>query len=204
MAVSSHSELKKPAALCKMWIKHVPSSYMGCGWLTSCQNSKESMPSDVDVQRYEHLSGVEIPIIDEERVELLIGTSAPELHVFTEVGKGDSTKPWAGKTPLGWVLFGCDQERSDEVQTNQVNLICTGDLDMISEQICPCQFEHSDSFMDSDACLPSVDDEKALESMKSSCRLVNGHYSLRLPWRVGCPRLTNNYHVALSRLKSLG
>ena len=40
--------------------------------------------------------------------------------------------------------------------------------------------------------------------METSCKLVNGHYSMRLPWREGFPRLPNNYNVALSRLRSLG
>ena len=164
----------------------------------------DSIPSAADLTSHEHLSGIKIPIIGEDKVELLIGTGAPELHVFSEIRKGDSTKPWAGKTPLGWVLFGCDQDRPDETQINHVNLIRTCSLDMISEQICPCQFEHSELFTDSDACLPSIDDEKALCSMQNSCKLVNGHYSMRLPWKDGCPRLPNNYHLALSRLKGLG
>ena len=36
--------------------------------------------------------------------------------------------------------------------------------------------------------------------MEFSCELREGHYSMRLPWKDGCPKLSNNYNMTLSRL----
>ena len=163
-----------------------------------------SIPSSDNLLRHEHLADVHIPDIDENEVELIIGTGSPELHVFSEVRRGDATKPWAGKSPLGWVLFGRDNTCLEQEPINHVSLITTQRLDLVSDAICPCQFDHADLFTDSDERLPSQDDERSIDVMKSSCELRDGHYSMRLPWRDGCPKLPNNYNMALSRLKSLG
>ena len=164
-----------------------------------------SIPSTTDALRYEHLAGIEISDISGDKVELLIGTGTPELHVFLEVRRGDEAKPWAGKTPLGWVLFGHETYQPKlEKEIDRVNLIATHRVDGVSEAICPCQFEHADLFNESDIKLPSIDDEKASEIMATSCELVDGHYLMRLPWREGCPKLPNNYSMAQSRLKGLG
>ena len=169
-----------------------------------------SIPSTSDALQHEHLSGIELPVIEGNRVELLIGTGAPELHVFSEVRQGGDHGLWAGKTPLGWVLFGRDPiDHTNAVisrhdKTSQVHLVTTHALEPISEAVCPCQLEFIDLTQDCDGCLPSLDDEKALDQMETSCRWEDGHFTIRLPWRDGCPNLPNNYPVALSRLKSLG
>ena len=161
-----------------------------------------SIPTTSDALRHEHLAGLEFPNIAGDEVELLIDTGTPELHVFSDVRRGGKAGLWAGKTPLGWLLFGHDRSKVDD-KVNHISLIMTHRLDPISKTIFPCQFEHADLFTDSDVNLPSLDDERALKVMKTSCKLVNGHYSMRLPWREGFPRLPNNYNEPLSRLRNL-
>ena len=139
-----------------------------------------SIPTTSDALRHEHLAGLEFPNIAGDEVELLIGTGTPELHVFSDVGRGGKARFWAGKTPLSWVLFGHDRSKVDD-KVNHISLIATHRLDPISKAICPCQFEHADLFTDSDVNFPSFDDERALKVMKTSCKLVNGHYSMQLP-----------------------
>ena len=82
-------------------------------------------------------------------MELIIGTGTPELHVFSEIRQGDGTKPGAGKSPLGWVLFGRDFFRAEEEVVDYVAFIAAHKLDMVAEVICPCQFEHADLFGES-------------------------------------------------------
>ena len=167
-------------------------------------NLKGSIPSSTDLLCHDHLSDIQLPDIGGGDVELIIGTGTPELHVFSEVRQGDDTKPWAGKSPLGWVLFGRDFIHAEKEVVDHVAFIATHKLDTVSESICPCQFEHADLFGESDELFPSLDDEKASKIMESSCELREGHYSMRLPWKDGCPKLPDNYNMALSRLKSLG
>lgn len=42
----------------------------------------------------------------------------------------------------------------------------------------------------------SVEDKKALAVMKSSAKLVGGHYQLALPWREPMPNLPDNWIMA--------
>ena len=160
-----------------------------------------SIPSGRDFACNEHLADVDIPLIGTDRVDLLLGTCSPALHVFSEVRQGDDSNLWAGKSPLGWVLFGCDPE---PLGTDHVNLISSRDVERVSEALCPCQLDFVDLSHDPDELLPSEDDKTATDLMQSSCTWKDGHYSMRLPWRKGCPNLPDNYPVALSRLKSLG
>ena len=72
------------------------------------------------------------------------------------------------------------------------------------EALCPCQFDYGDRSCDPEVLLPSLDDVRAENVMKDSCKFVDGHYQMRVPWKEGCPNLPNNRTMALSRLRSLG
>ena len=167
-----------------------------------------SMPASNDLTDNEHLFNVDIPIIDADRIDLLIGMGSPELHIFSEVRQGSHSALWAGRTPLGWVLFGCEPQKGNTagkaLGTNHVNLILNQELDRNFNAVCPCQLDFVDLSRDDDVRLPSLDDEQATKSMESSCVWKDGHYRMRLPWKEGYPDLPNNYSVAQSRLKSIG
>ena len=167
-----------------------------------------STPAPNDLTDNEHLLNVDIPIIDADRIDLLIGISSPELHIFSEVCQGSHSALWAGRTPLGWVLFGCEPEKGNTAgkafETNHVNLILNQELDRNFNAVCPCQLDFVDLSRDDDVSLPSLDHEQATKSMESSCVWKDGHYRMRLPWKEGYPDLPNNYSVALSLLKSIG
>ena len=160
-----------------------------------------------DLGDYQHLADVEIPEIDSDGIDLLISMDSPNLHVFSEVRQGGEGLLWAGKSPLGWVLFGRNSEDEDRKRlatSAYVSLVATSNLESTAEAICPCQFDFVDLAQDDDTCLPSLDDKDALSVMQSSCTFKGGHYCMGLPWKKGCPSLPNNYNMALSRLTSLG
>ena len=167
-----------------------------------------STPTPHDLTENEHLLNVDIPIIDADRIDLLIGMGSPELHIFSEVRQGSHSASWAGRTPLGWVLFGCEPQKGNTagktLGTNHVNLILNQELDRNFNAVCPCQLDFVDLSRDDDVRFPSLDDERATKSMESSCVWKDGHYRMRLPWKEGHPDLPNNYSVAQSRLKSIG
>ena len=166
-----------------------------------------SIPFAAEISQYDYLTGIDIPSIENNEIELIIGMRTPELHIFSEIRHGGSLGPWAGRTPLGWVLFGPEHNISEpahNVSDSHVCLLTTQKLEKFSDAICPCQFEHVDLYTGSEVCLSSADDERALKLIENSCKLQDGHYSISLPWRDGCPILPNNYSVALSRLRGLG
>ena len=68
-----------------------------------------SIPSQEDLMQNEHLADINIPIIIQSNcVDLLLGMSSPALHIFSEIREGSNSYLWAGKSPLGWVLFGSE------------------------------------------------------------------------------------------------
>ena len=151
-----------------------------------------------------HLSGIEIPVISGVgRVQVITGINTPGLHVFSEIRQDGEHKLWAGKCPLGWVLHGCDSTVSSNSK-RCVNLLIDARADSELNNQCPCQYDYVDRSCDPGKFLPSLDDERAEESMKGSCTYVNGHYQIGIPWKQGCPELPNNYEMALARLKGLG
>ena len=123
-----------------------------------------------DLGDYQHLADVKIPEIDSDGIDLLISMDSPNLHVFSEVRQGGEGLLWAGKSPLGWVLFGRNSEDEDRrklATSAYVSLVATSNLDSTAEAICPCQFDFVDLAQDDDTCLPSLDDKDALSVMQS-------------------------------------
>ncbi|XP_077969880.1 uncharacterized protein LOC120331115 [Styela clava] len=47
----------------------------------------------------------------------------------------------------------------------------------------------------------SKEDKYALQLMEDSVEIVDGHYQLPLPWKPGCPDLSDNRSVAMKRLR---
>ena len=50
---------------------------------------------------------------------------------------------------------------------------------------------------------PSIEDKIAVNKMEESLRRVGSHFQVALPWRPGCPHLTNNKSRAEQRLQLL-
>ena len=93
---------------------------------------KGSIPAQEDLEGNDHLSGIDIPVIENDEIDLLIGTGAPALHAFSEVRRGGDTGLWVRNTPLGWVLFG--------QATHQANVVVdTGQnpADLYSRSVSP-------------------------------------------------------------------
>ena len=53
-------------------------------------------------------------------------------------------------------------------------------------------------------CFPLLDHKRAERAMQTLCRLQDGHYYTKLPWKEGCSNFSDNYGVVLSRSTSLG
>ena len=87
---------------------------------------------------------------------------------------------------------------------HSVNLLVDSRANPVLDAHCPCQFDYVDRACDSEVHCPSPDDERAEEHLKASCKFVDGHYDIGLPWKQGYPDLSNNYDMALARLNSLG
>jgi len=67
--------------------------------------SKESIPTQEDVDLWHHLSGVFIPCVDAD-IGLLIASDMPEALDPVEIRHGDHDGPYASRTRIGWAVNG--------------------------------------------------------------------------------------------------
>ena len=160
--------------------------------------SRDSIAGQKDVNRWPHLKGITIPHIEAE-VGLLIGSDAPKALQPIEVRESKNGGPFATRTVLGWVLNDPLGRRTN--QTRTANFI-KADVELNQQFERFCDLEFNDSIYDPKTSM-SQNDKRALDVMKSTARLTNGHYEIALPWKNYPPCLKNNKSLAENRLKPL-
>ena len=142
---------------------------------------RAAVPTALELNRMQHLEGVELHELQDKSVGLLIGLDNPALFRPLESRHGKNGEPDAVLTTLGWTLFGTAFSSSQE------NDYCF----------------HVSTLTDRAKCDNSKEDRIALEQMERSVKLVNGHFQLPLLWRDKQTVLPDNRAVAQSRLESL-
>ena len=63
-------------------------------------------PTDQDIKRWPHLQDINLPSIDETKVDLIIGCNVPEAFWVLEERRGNKGDPYAIRSLLGWTLIG--------------------------------------------------------------------------------------------------
>eukprot|EP00794_Sanderia_malayensis_P012384 gene12384-13658_t len=130
---------------------------------------------------------------------LLIDSNVPRALEPREVKLGKPGERYAARTDLGWVINGPLMRSVRSHHT--ANRIKT-DVDLSMQFKKYCELDFNDSSHDSKAAM-SQEDKRALENMKSSFRLKDGHYEISLPWKVGCPDLHHNRSMVEYHLQNL-
>ena len=67
-----------------------------------------SAPTPEDFERNAHLVGVEIPFLERDKIDLIIGLNARILHEIHDKREAGSDQLCAGRCVLGWFLYGND------------------------------------------------------------------------------------------------
>ena len=167
--------------------------------------TQRSMPVDTssiatseDISRFTYLSEVCIPRIEAD-VELLIGSNVPKALEPWEVVNSKEDGPYAVKTILGWTvngpLKGNDKSRYTRVTANRISI---GNLEELLLQ------QYSHDFSESqDKAEMSQEDKKFMTIAEESVHMLNGHYTLNLPFRRKDVIMPDNHQVAEQRLSSL-
>ena len=73
-------------------------------------------------RKYSHLSEIPFDSPQDKKIELLIGTDHPNLHLYTEIKPGNNNEKIALHTTLGWVLLGGNQSSPACPITNKLPL----------------------------------------------------------------------------------
>ena len=152
----------------------------------------ENVATQDDIDRWPHLSGIQLPKVD-ANVGLLIGSDAPEVLEPKEVRPSSQGGPYATRTVFGWVVNG-PLGRVQSSCTSTANFI-KADLELNEQFRSDCNREFNDSVY---TCEPSLsqNDKRALEIMNETATLMNGHYEIALPWKNDPPGLDNNKVIA--------
>ena len=163
----------------------------------------DNIPSKQDLARWPYLQKVNIPEID-ANIELLIGTNASKIMEPWEIINSQGEGPYAVKTLVGWVvngpLRGSKSSIDNDCQSATVNRISIANL----ETLLVNQYNHDFNEKASEEKREhSIEDKRFLEIASKSVSLVDGHYTLNLPFRKDDVLIPNNRHIAMQRLQSL-
>lgn len=157
-----------------------------------------SIPTNEDLSRFTYLREVNILRIKAD-VELLIGSNVPKALEPWEVVNSEGDGPYAVKTILGWTvngpLYGNGKAKYAHMTVNRTSI---GNLEELLMQ------QYSHDFNESqDKVEMSQEDKKFMTIAEESVKLLNGHYTLDLPFRRKDVIMPDNHHVAEQRLSSL-
>ncbi|XP_064622573.1 uncharacterized protein LOC135484816 [Lineus longissimus] len=139
-------------------------------------------PSQLDIGRWRHLTGVCDNSVDGKGVSLLIGQDVPQAILPLEVRRGRDDEPYAIRTSLGWTLNGPigGQPADSTAVCSFIQSLASGQPQM------------------------SQNDKKVVGMWDKSVSLVDGHYQLNIPFKKTPPELPDNRMMAEKRLQSLG
>lgn len=161
--------------------------------------STKDIPQQIDVDRWQHLEGIQLPSIYSD-VDLLIGNDVVKALEPKQVIESQDGGPYAVRTVLGWTINGPLGRR--ETQTHTANRIHS-DVQLNEQFEQYCNIEFNDTKHHDDTTAMSLEDKRALHIMEESATLKDGHYEVALPWRSFPPELSNNKVIAEQRLNSL-
>ena len=188
----------------------------------------DSAPCLEDLERNPHFTDVEIPIIERDSIDLIIGMNARVLHEIHEKREAGPDQLCAGKSVLGWFIYGSDctvdtagdgskhacfltsqrvgshiglgNEPGILLHKEDACLVCLGSGDC---QDCAGTGSRC-SKPDPDHREPSLNDDRAQNILDNTCTLVDGHYQIGLLWASEDSKVPDNYDMAKERLNSLG
>ena len=167
--------------------------------------------------QYVHLNGLKLADyppdnVQDLSVDILLGCDVMWKIMTGEIIKGNCEEsPVAIGTHFGWVLSGPIENIQGGLQTS-VNLVMTSALRTDTK---PIIVDYYDSVSQADGIIEKrVDDlfnleaigiseiDSVHETFTKDIKFVDGHYSVRLPWREHHDILPDNYELSANRLSS--
>ena len=151
--------------------------------------------SQLDIEKWPHLSDLTIPEVDGKSVELLIGQDSSYLLVPKEIRRGNNGEPFALLTPLGWAINGpidADGKCPSSSHFVQTHAPLEKDLKKLWNE---------DAHAEDRTW--SKNDENTIAVWNKSLQIVDKNYNKDIPLKNNSPDLPNNRQVAEKRDQSL-
>ena len=166
---------------------------------------RHHIPTHDDVSHWKHLKDVYMPQIN-AGIDLLIGNNVPDAYSPLEVRTGPPGSPHASKTTLGWIAWNVVRSVRN-CQPFSVNFVDVAakryeeikKLNMLVRE--SLNYDFPERTID-DKREWSHEDKSFMEKVGGSCKFVEGHYQISLPFKKDV-RLPDNSAMALKRLVSL-
>lgn len=167
--------------------------------------SKENVPQQHEVDKWQYLSEVKLPHID-AGVEILIGNNELKRLEPWRVINSKHNGPYAVKTAPGWILNGPLRDPAEDSthdlahSSSTVNRISLESV----EQMLIQQYNHDfpEKTCDDKAELSQMD-HQFLESVSNSVQFYDGHYYIDLPIKKTDVHMPNNRRAAIQQALNL-
>ena len=165
--------------------------------------NRSHIPTKETALQWDHLRPIasELSSLKDYPVGLLIGYNCSEALIPLSVISGKANEPFAVCTNLGWSIVGgkgtCSSKSAEITYTHRVS---TKEKRITSQSVLQCLEEE---FRDLEDLRPtSQNDLLFMQIMESNIKLVDGQYSMPLPFRKR-PSLPDNRSCVLTRFKKL-
>ena len=159
-----------------------------------------SMADSKNMNEFSHLKDIMLPNIENEHVDILIGSGCTQAFIVEDQAVGAPGEPYAAKYPLGWTIIGPSKRTMNEPAI--VNLQSEVTNEKLSEQIQKL-WNHDCIDASSSKRAMSLEDKTAVKIAESSIRKVEGRYQVRIPFKTSPRLIPNNRSVAEKRLRYL-
>ena len=159
--------------------------------------------------KWPHLRQVPFESVSRRRqIDIMIGSDHPVFHHVLKEACGDQPNdPIARLTNLGWVCFGPtlveEFRRNTHSHFTRTYRSSHVNKPPPPDDILRAFWElQSLGIMDKPEQRMTAEERAAVAQVSETLEVRNGRYKIGIPWKEGEPRFTNNYDVALVRLKS--
>ncbi|XP_075257605.1 uncharacterized protein LOC142349743 [Convolutriloba macropyga] len=133
---------------------------------------------------YDHLSHINFPELERNNVSIIISIDNLDLIHYKQIIKGPKNAPWGVETPLGWTCAGKTNlvfNESTPVQYTQMQNCPNMDdspFKLVQDWL---KVENLGTASPQKAL--SENDKRAIETLESTTKIVDGHYQIGLLWK---------------------
>ena len=166
--------------------------------------TRDLLPKQEDIEGFEHLRGIELPVIQAE-VGMLIGNNVPAAYTPQDLRTGPVHEPHGARSVLGWIIWGLVRGGKQPCHLSNLQLAReeAGQLQRLEDMVrSSIDMDFPERLVDSKK-EPSVEDKQFEKIIGGSLKLVGGHYQCCLPFRDPACKLEDNRRHAMDRLMSL-
>ena len=162
--------------------------------------SREEFPRQADLNEWEHLRDIELPVRDGNEVGLLLGANAHLAMEPLEVLPSREGSPYAVRTRYGWIVVGATRH-SEAARVNRIAV--REEMSEIEEKIRDMYNHEYEERLHSTRKGLSEDDKRFMKMVEATKGHNEGHYEVGIPLADEKTRLPDNVEVAKRRLSSL-